>query len=33
MSKVIGNSRSMDDSSKWTWALDEGFSYTRVDPK
>ena len=31
--KVIGNSRSMEDDTKWTRALDEGFSRMRVDPK
>ena len=31
--KVIGNPRYMDDDTKWTWDLDEGFSHMRVDPK
>ena len=31
--KVIEDPRSMGDNTKWTRALDEGFSCMRVDPK
>ena len=31
--KVIGDSRSMEDVTKWTKALDIGFSCMKVDPK
>ena len=31
--KVIGDSRSMEDVTKWTRALDIGFGCMKVDPK